>query len=122
MPAKHRQIDPMTGDYTVERGSPVADATAASLIVLRLRMRRGTFPLLPNFGSRLHTLTKVIPGVERRAVDFVFEAIADLIKRRVVREVTVAAEVSGSQLLIEVAFKDTDDDERSVRYTHRVGS
>jgi phage gp46-like protein len=123
--ATRRWIDPTSGDYVVENGGPRADATRASKILLRLRMRRGTCAVLPSLGSRLYLVTSMTPGAERQARAYAREAIADLIRAGEIRDVAVEAKarmVAGTASLeIEVSFTDTDGDRRSVPYTHRLG-
>lgn len=127
MPAKARRwLDPMTGDYVVERGGPRGDDGHASSIVLRLRMHRGTCGALPTFGSRLHTIQKATKGSSRLAESYVLEALEDLIQPKTIRDVdvdvTVAPVSGGAALLIEVSYTDSAGDSRSVTYTSAVGA
>lgn len=124
--ARRRWIDPQTGDYVVENGGPRADDTRASKVVLRLRMRRGSCPVLPTLGSRLHLITSNVPGATRLAKAYGREALKDLITSGEIRDVEVEASVitvSGTTALaLEVSFCDTDQDRRAVPYTHRFGA
>lgn len=124
--AARRWLDPETGDYIVESGSPRADATRASQVLLRLRMRRGSCPVAPKLGSRLHTIEKATRGSARLARAHAIEAIADLVERREIREETVDVEVvklptGGAAFAITVEFTDSASDRRTVQYTSSVG-
>lgn len=47
-------------------------------IIMKLRVRRGSFLPLPNYGSRLHTLATVKPSLrEGAARQFVLEALSE---------------------------------------------
>lgn len=124
--AARRWIDPDSGDYVVENGGPRGDDTRASKIVLRLRMRRGSCAVLPRFGSRLHLITANAAGSLRMAEAYAREAIADLIRSGEIRDVKITASViseSGTTALgLDVSFRDTDQDRRTARYTHRLGA
>lgn len=123
--AARRWLDPQTGDYVVENGGPRADTTHASKILLRLRMKRGTCAVLPSLGSRLHLIKTMTPGSKRLARAYAFEAIDDLIKAKEIRNVEIDVETSivagTASLEIEVRFFDSDNDPRSVTYSHRLG-
>lgn len=116
----------MTGDYVVESGGPRGDDGHASQIVLRLRTKRGTCGAKPDFGSRLHTIQKATRGAARLAVGYVYEAIDDLIRSRVIRNVVVNVTVEkvsgGAALLIEISYSDSAGDSRNVTYTSAVGA
>jgi hypothetical protein len=68
-------------------GNYVADATGglaavsgteelAQRVVMKLTARRGGFPLMPDYGSRLYTLPKVRPSQRRMAAEqYVLEAL-----------------------------------------------
>ena len=126
MPAARRWLDPMTGDYVVERGSPRADDTNASNILLRLRMRRGSMPLLPTFGSRLHLITRNAQSALRLAEHYAYEAIEDLVRDGSIRGVVVKAESlsknGGAFLAVTVSFSDSAADARTVQYERRLGA
>lgn len=121
-----RWIDPLTGDYVVENGGPRGDSSMASQVVLRLRTRRGSCVVMPTLGSRLHLITRRVPGADRLAAAYVREALDDLVERRSIRDLKVTVESvssgGGAALLITVSFRDTSADQRSVRYLHRLAS
>lgn len=69
-------------------------------ILWKLSVRRGSFPLLPGLGSRLHLLGRV-PARERQALagQYVMEALAD-------EEVTLAgAELAGEELTLRLEWR-----------------
>lgn len=128
MAAKARRwLDPMTGDYVVESGGPRGDTTRASQVLLRLRMHRGSCAVMPTLGSRLHMIRKATPGAARLATSYVFEALDDLIRARLIREVDVTVDIvsvpgAGAALAINVSFLDTSSDQRSVAFTSAPGA
>lgn len=126
MPAKRRWIDPLTGDHVVESGGPREDDTSASAVVLRLRTKRGTMAVLPAFGSRLHKITKASTPAERLAEAYAREALGDLVRAGTIRDVRVKASTvaisGGAALTLEIAFRDTAGDQRTVRYRHQLTS
>jgi phage gp46-like protein len=81
MATRSRYIDPETGDYILANGAPTEDTTVASEVVLAIRSRRGSAGATPEFGSRLHTIKKLVPGADRLAMAYAREAIQHLIDR-----------------------------------------
>ena len=109
MAARSRFIDPATGDYEIVAGSPKEDATPASKVVLALRMRRGSCPVNPRLGSRLHEIRKVLPDTPRLASDYVREALSHLIDAGEIRELKVTATVVGTHtkgLHLVISYRD----------------
>lgn len=119
-----RDLDPLTGDYVVERGAPRADSTRASKVALRLRKKRGT-GIYPQIGSRLSRIQKNAPGALRLAEFYATEAIEDLVRSGEIRSVVATASTtvirSTTWLVLEVSFVDTDGDRRTVRFTRKFG-
>lgn len=121
--ARRRLLNPMTGDVTLERGSPKADDTLASSVVLRLRMRRGSCPVNRRLGSRLHTIDRISPQSERLAADYAREALADLVERGDMSDLAVKTSLPGRNAIgLDISFRDRSGRARSVNYTHRVGA
>ena len=85
-------------------------------VLMKLMARRGQFPFLEDFGSRLWTLGQLSP-VERQAAaeQYVAEALADEVGLKVdsvtladsggTAKLTVAATVEGTQLTAEVTLQ-----------------
>jgi len=121
-----RWIDPETGDYVVESGRPRADTTLASAVLLRLRMRRGSCPLLPTLGSRLYLIRKNTESALRLAKHYAFEALDDLIRDERITNVAVETEAisidGGAALGVTVSFTDGAGDQRTVQYQRRLGA
>lgn len=124
MGAARRDLDPLTGDYVVVRGSPRADSTRASKVILRLRKKRGT-GIYPQIGSRLYRITKNAPGALRLAEFYATEAVEDLVRSGEIRSVVAKASTevirSTTWLVLELSFSDTDGDRRTVRYLRTFG-
>ena len=116
-----RWITPL-GDYELRYGRPRGDDTMTSAVVLRLRMRRGSCPLLPHFGSRLYTIDKLTSTSGRLAESFAHEALGDLVQRGVIRDLVVKGTVHDDHLTLLVAFRDEGGARRPVEFTWRVGS
>lgn len=116
MPTRSRYIDPATGDYSVVGGAPVEDGTVASDVVLALRTRRGSAGAAPEFGSRLHTITKLTPAARRLAAAYAREAIAHLIERRelVAPSFDVAIDDSRFLLCVTVSYRDAAGRDQTV--------
>ncbi len=118
-----RDINPLTGDYVVERGAPREDTTRASKVVLRLRKRRGT-GIYPHIGSRLYRVKKAAPGALRLAEHYAYEAVDDLVRSGEIRSVRASASTlttgATKYLVLEVAFVDSAGDPRTVHYQRRL--
>jgi len=121
--AARRWIEPLTGDYVVERGGPRSDSTRASQVLLRLRMKRGTCAVRPQLGSRLHTIRKATAGAARLADGYALESLDDLIRSEAIRNVRVTSTVyvQPAAIGIEVAFEDSSSETRTVTYTSQIG-
>ena len=70
------------GDYRCdETGAPIRAEGREELlerVLWKLRVKRGSFPLLPALGSRLHLLPQEKPSARRAAAEqYVREALAD---------------------------------------------
>lgn len=107
MAAIRRYIVPNTGDYEVENGGPKNDSSHASAIVLRIRMRRGSMPSDPNFGSRIHLVRSTNPAGLRLVEAYAVEAIQDLIDRGLINEVGAAAtRYTGGLVRLVLTYRD----------------
>lgn len=122
MTVRRPYIDPRTGDYQLVSGSLRNDDTLASTVVLLLRTERGSCPVAPDHGSRLHTLRKATPDAGRLAREYVVEAIAPV--KQWLRDLQVTADVvserTGARLEVVVAYRDTSGEARRVPYTRSL--
>jgi phage gp46-like protein len=120
-----RRIVAETGDYALANGSPEGDDSTISQVLLRLRMRRGSCAVRPDFGSRLYLIDRVVPGCTARAEDYAREALRDLVLSQRIRDLTVTASIenerSGAVLALSIRFKDSSNDQRTVRFNRKVG-
>ena len=122
--AKRRFIDATTGDYELDAGRPRNDDTVRPKVLLALRMRRGTCPVLPRFGSRLHLLRKILPDTPRLAAAYVREALKHLVDAGELRDLEVTATVIGTHtkgLHLVASYRDRAGESKSISYTHRMG-
>ena len=98
------------GDYvTDERGGfeEVAGTDAVmQRVLLKLKARRGGFPLMPGFGSRFYLLTREKPsGRQRAAEQYANEALAD--ENAVeIKSVSVKEKDGVLQVTVETAMGD----------------
>lgn len=82
MPARARRwIDPKTGDYAVLNGGLRGDDGFTSAAVLALRTRKGSIPIFPEFGSRLHEIRFADERGRKLAEKWGFDAVAHLADR-----------------------------------------
>ena len=88
--------------------------------MLALRTRRGSCPLAPTFGSRLHEIRKLSPRSDRLAESYAREAIEHLVASREVRALDVEASVRGSALLIVLSYTTRAGERPSLPYLHLV--
>ena len=107
MPAIRRYIDPNTGDYELENGGPKNDSSHASAVVRRIRMRRGSMPSDPNYGSRIHLVRSTDPAGLRLVEAYAVEAIQDLIDRGLIGGVVAkATKYTGGLVRLVLSYKD----------------
>ena len=71
------------GDYIPDGAGGFVRCTGAEALLaealFRLTCRRGSFPLLPDLGSRMHELTREKPGAIRSAArQWAIEALQDM--------------------------------------------
>jgi len=82
---------------TTESGAPVFSLEAGDAlrnnVLLSLLVRRGTLFVAPEFGSRLHTITKVSADAPARAQAYCVEATRWIIETGRAREITVDARI-----------------------------
>lgn len=76
------ELELKDGRYTLDGGHALREIDGAEelaqRVALRLRVHRGAFLPLPEFGSRLYTLGRLHPNErETAARQFVLEALAD---------------------------------------------
>ena len=90
-------------DYVVEGGSVAAVSGGAGLVnevLFRLTARRGSFPLLPQLGSRLHLLrTEKSSGWQSLARQYAAEALEEIADLTVVQ---TKVTVDNERLLVAV--------------------
>lgn len=96
----------VNGDYSKTRFHDLESISGAEetaqRIMLRLSARRGGFALLPEYGSRLYTLSRVRPGQrESCARQYVAEALSD---EDAVLE-TLSLRESGGRLILELSLR-----------------
>lgn len=96
------------GDYVPDGRGGFQRAQGAGELLERLlwklTVRRGSFPLLPELGSRLHLLGRARQG-ERQALagQYVREALAD--EEITVREVTLSPSGEGTLLTLQIEWR-----------------
>lgn len=96
------------GDYVPDGKGGFQKAEGAQELLERvlwkLSVRRGSFPFLPELGSRLHLLGRA-PAREREALagQYVAEALAD--EDVTLREVALAQEGQGAHLTVRMDWK-----------------
>lgn len=95
-----------SGEYELKQGAPKGDPTVASEVVLALRTKRGSAGAAPEFGSRLHTITKLSASAKRLAQSYAREAIEHLIERGEVVRPSFSVEMDESRyaLLVTVSY------------------
>ena len=109
----------VNGDYAA-KGNGLAAVSGKEAVLQRVLMklmaRRGQFPFLEDFGSRLWTLGQLRPAERQAAAEqYVAEALADEVGLKVdsvtladsgsTAKLTVAATVEGTQLTAEVTLQ-----------------
>jgi len=109
----------VNGDYAA-KGNGLAAVSGKEAVLQRVLMklaaRRGQFPFLEDFGSRLWTLGQLRPAERQAAAEqYVAEALADEVGLKVdsvtladsggTAKLTVAATVAGTQLTAEVTLQ-----------------
>lgn len=117
-----RYIHPTTRDYVVSGGGFQADSGVASKIVLALGMQRGSCPVYPEFGSRLHLVKRADERGRREAEAYAREALEHLAGE--VTDLVVTATISTEKpgaIEIEVAYRLGDVPQR-VPYTQKVAA
>ena len=109
----------VNGDYAAKgNGLAAVSGKEAVLhrVLMKLTARRGQFPFLEDFGSRLWTLGQLRPAERQAAAEqYVAEALADEVGLKVdsvtladsggTAKLTVAATVEGTQLTAEVTLQ-----------------
>ncbi len=116
MPAKRRNLDPSTHDYTVTAGGPVEDTTHTSTVVLLLSLHHGSCAVAPELGNKIWTqLGKLGDGAARKAEQYAVEALRPLTRARLISDVRASAAVSdGGRLGLEVSYTDQNGKPRTL--------
>lgn len=83
-------INPLTRDWVQVRGQPKQDDTVMSEAFFLLDLQRGSASAFPNWGSRLHTLGKLVPNVEDEAKSMAEEALAPMVQDGRISSLTVS--------------------------------
>lgn len=121
MPTTRRYMDPNTRDYVVASGEYQQDDTPASKVTARLRTKRGSIKVLPNFGSLLHTIAGSFAGYDLLAKRYATECLDDLVKSGEIRELVVDVDKTvRSALVIIVSYRNRRGRKQTVRHTHRL--
>lgn len=116
-------LSPATLGVVLDRGTPREDLSAVPDVLVRLRMKRGSCPLLKRLGSRLETLEKLDGTTKRFASDYCAEAVADLVERGDVRELVTDVQFStGGRVTFVLHYRDRAGQAQAVPYTYRTGS
>lgn len=115
-------IDPDTKDHEIVNGAPRDDDTIASSVVLALAMERGSSPLLPNLGSRFHTLKKKTPDALELAWRYALEALDPLFQRGDLPELEVFTEYLGNELRVTVSYRQRNGKAKALTYSPRFGA
>lgn len=95
-------------DYALNDAGELMDANQSQQllgeVLFRLTVRRGSFPFLPELGSRLHLLSREKPAVwERLALQYAAEALKEL--EAEVTGVQVQRQADRIWLTVELAWK-----------------
>jgi len=116
-------LSPTTLGVVLDRGTPREDLTSVSAVLLRLRTQRGSCALLPALGSRLAKLVKIDANAKRLAVDYIAEALADLVERGEVRKLASEVKMTANgRIAFVVTFVDRAGQTRAIQHTHQAGA
>jgi phage gp46-like protein len=108
-------IDPSTRDWVQYLGQPKQDDSAMSEAFYLLDLRRGTATAFPTWGSRLHTLTKMIPTILDDAKAMCEEALAPMVQDQRIRDLTVTVtKPTATYLQIVVKFYRTGTTQETI--------
>lgn len=106
MPAKRRYVDPSTGDYVLENGAPKEADGIAQHVALCLKTRRGS-SIASEWGSRFHTVNKIVSGTTRLVERYAIEAVQHLIDRKAISDVSARAYLlKRDAIAVELSYKD----------------
>lgn len=106
MPTKRRYVDPATGDYVLVNGSPKEADGLAQHVALCLRTRRGS-SIAAEWGSRFHTINKIVSGTTRLVERYAIEAVQHLIDRKAITDVSATATLLKKDAIgVELSYKD----------------
>ena len=83
-------INPQTKDWSMTKGQPTEDMTLQSEVLFLLDHQRGSATAFPGWGSRLHTLTKMVPNVEDEAKAMCEEALQPMVSDGRLKDLTVS--------------------------------
>ena len=109
----------VNGDYVPQENhlrSVEGDEAVLQRMLMKLTARRGQFPFMEDFGSRLWTLDRLRPAERQAAAEqYVVEALADEAGLKVdsvalaesvgTAKLTVCVSVNGTQLTVEAALQ-----------------
>lgn len=116
MPARRRYIDPETGDYVIENGGPREADGLAQHIALAFKTRRGTC-IAEGFGSRFHTVRKIVAGTTRLVEKYAIEAVQHLIDRKAITGASASATlVKKDAISVTLTYKDQSGRANAVPY------
>ena len=109
----------VNGDYVPQENhlrSVEGDEAVLQRMLMKLTARRGQFPFMEDFGSRLWTLGRLRPAERQAAAEqYVVEALADEAGLKVdsvalaesggTAKLTVCVSVNGTQMTVEAALQ-----------------
>lgn len=118
---KDYKINPDTQDYEMTAGQFVLTEDVMNNIYLSLKIRKGSWPFAPEFGSRLYLLQreKAVGRMERVAREYCNEALKWIIDKGRAERIEVTTELDRGNMrmkcLIEATQKGT-----KILYEHFV--
>ena len=108
-------IDPVTRDWVQYLGQPQQDDTAMSEAFYLLDLQKGSATAFPTWGSRLHTLTKMIPTILDDAKTMCEQALAPMVQDQRIRDLTVlVTKPTATYLQIVIKFYKTGSTKETI--------
>jgi len=99
------------GDYVINSDKTLRrDRTVQTRCFLRIATRRGSYPLDPDFGSRLH-LIEITKNADRQVRDAIFEALEPLIDDGSILDVSTEVEAELNMIKARVVVMVPGDTE-----------
>lgn len=101
-----RQFNPQTGGVVMRGTSWAAGAPAMELVLRTLRTPKGRYLLDKDFGLDYAKFQKLFPGADARCQTAIEDALAWLVKGKIIEKLKVKVEVSRGQCRVDVSFYD----------------